>query len=106
MNDNIDLINLDRIDLDRLTMIDNALNEQLVVSLGDRCDHDLGILKTLLRDGLAELAVLPARGLTIYPTEKGMHLLDTVRRIRHEETAEALRRTEARIAEVFTKATT
>ena len=87
-----------------MTILTRALNSNLVIFAGDRSDENLEVLKILLSDGLAELTVLPTRGLTIFPTAAGIDLLDAVSEIRREEEAEALARTDARIAAAYTEA--
>jgi len=89
-----------------MTILTRAINSNLVITVGDGWKEDLEALKILLSDGLAELTVLPARGrgLTVFPTETGIDLLDAVSKIRSEEEAEALARTDARIAAAYAEA--
>jgi hypothetical protein len=87
-----------------MTILTRALNSDLVIFAGDRSDENLEALKILLSDGLAELTVLPTRGLTIFPTAAGIALLDAVSEIRREEAAEALARTDARVAASYAEA--
>jgi hypothetical protein len=87
-----------------ITVLSRALNQDLVVTVGDRWNEDLEALKILLSDGLAELTVLPARGLTISPTAEGTDLLDAVSEIRREEAAEDPARTNSRIAMAYEEA--
>jgi len=87
-----------------ITVLSRALNQDLVVTVGDRWNEDLEALKILLSDGLAELTVLPARGLTACPTAAGIGLLEVAGRIQREETAEARIRTDSRIASAYAEA--
>jgi hypothetical protein len=89
-----------------MTILTRAINSNLVITVGDDWKEELEALKILLSDGLAELTVLPARGrgLTIFPTEAGIALLDAVSEIRREEAAEALARTDARVAAAYAEA--